>query len=264
MSKKECGTVVVRPTDTKEKNKKLVIKQKEAEIIRLIYEKYLETGSINRVYDFLKEKNIKNRRGKIFPKQFLAFVLRSITYTGKIKYAGKIYQGIHQPIISENLFELAQKTHKKRIRKYRVYRDFLFGGLVNCAECGYKMSACFTNKHRNGRLKRYYYYRCNSTKKKGWQVCSIKQVSAERLERYILENLERISVDKNYIENLVFKLNHSSNRSLKTFGSPVGDGVEPSQVCSKFSKFDSETISFLSSNLFFYFFLKEGGSKEIS
>ena len=70
-------------------------------------------------------------------------------------------------------------------------------------------------------------------------------MSAERIERYILENLERISLDKNYIENLVFKLNHnldSSNPNLKNSGSPVGGGVEPSQVCSKFSKFSVETI----------------------
>jgi len=134
----------------------------------MIFETYLETGSINRVYDFLKEKNIKNRQGKTFSKARLDFILRNITYTGKIKYAGKIYQGIHQPIISQELFELAQKTHKKRIRKFRIYRDFLFGGLIKCKECGYTMSACFTNKYRNGKLKRYYYYRCTSVNKKGF------------------------------------------------------------------------------------------------
>ena len=120
------------PFGYQRKNKKLVINQKESEIIRLIFETYVETGSIGGVYDFLKEKNIKNRRGEIFSQPNLALILRNITYTGKFKYAGQIYQGIHQPIISEKLFELAQKTHKKRIRKFRVYRDFLFGGLVNC------------------------------------------------------------------------------------------------------------------------------------
>jgi len=85
------------------------------------------------------------------------------------------------------------------------------------------MSACFTNKHRNGKLKRYYYYRCASVNKKGWQACSIKEVSPERLENYILENLKRISLDKNYIENLVFRLNHSLN-------TPSKDGIEPSKV----------------------------------
>ena len=243
------------PYGYERKDKKLIINKKEAEIVRLIFETYIETCSINELYDLLKEKNIKNRQGKTFSKSFLARVLRNITYTGKIKYAGQIYQGIHQSIISEELFELAQKTHKKRIRKFRVYRDFLFGGLINCKECGYKMSACFTNKRNRGKLKRYYYYRCTCTNKKGWQACSTKQVSAERIERYILENLERISFDQDYIDNLVFKLNHSLkslNPDLKNSFPAVGDGLEPSGSCSKFSKFSVETIvSILNSLLSF-------------
>jgi site-specific DNA recombinase len=239
------------PFGYERKDKKLIINKKEAGIVRMIFETYLETGSINRVYDFLKEKNVKKRQGKTFSKNYLALILRNIVYTGKIKYAGKIYQGIHQPIISEELFELAQKTHKRRIRKFRVYKYFLLGSLIRCKECGYTMSACFTNKYRNGKLKRYYYYRCTSVNKKGWQACSTQEVSAERIERYILENLERISVDKDYIANLVFKLNHeskSSKLSLKNSSSAVGDGIEPSKACSKFS---TETIiSILRSFLF--------------
>ena len=233
------------PFGYKRENKQLVINKKEAEIIRLIFEKYLETGSITKVYDFLKEKNIKNRQGSLFRKPTIAFLLRNIVYAGKVKFADQIYQGIHQPIISEELFELAQKIHKMIKRKFRVYRNFLFGGLINCKECGYKMSACFTNKWWQGKMKRYYYYRCNSVNKKGWQVCSTKEVSADRLEKYILENLERISLDKSYLENLVFKLNHNlkgSNPKLKKLEAPKQAGVEPSGLCSKFS---AETIASL-------------------
>ena len=223
------------PFGYERKNKKLIINKKEAEIIRLIFETYLETRYINGIHNLLKEKNIKNKQGKTFSKQLIARILRNITYTGKINYAGQTYQGIHQSIISEELFELAQQTHKRRIKKFRIYKYFLLGGLIRCKECGYKMSSCFTNKHSNGKLKRYYYYRCTCTNKKGWQACSIKEVSAERIEKYILENLERISIDRNYIENLVFKLNHSLNTTHR-------DGIEPSQVCSEFSKYSVETI----------------------
>ena len=249
------------PYGYERKNKKLINNKKEAEIVRLIFETYLEASSINKVYDVLKEKNIKNRQEKIFTKAHLALILRNVAYTGKIKYAGQIYQGIHRPIISQELFELAQKTHKRRIRKFRIYKYFLLGGLIRCKECEYKMSACFTNKHKSGRLKRYYYYRCTCINKKGWQACSTKEVSADRLEKYISENLERISLDKNYIENLVFRLNHSLN-------TPCEDGIEPSEVCSKFSVETIASIlkSFLSTlgikrgterNLFAKRFIKE-------
>ena len=236
----------ITPYGYKRENKRLVINKKEAEIIRLIFETYLENGSIVKVHDLLKENNIKNRQGNLFRKATIAFLLRNIVYAGKVKFADQIYQGIHQPIISEELFELVQKIHKKIKRKFRVYRDFLFGGLINCKECGYKMSACFTNKWWQGKMRRYYYYRCTCTNKKGWQACSTKEVSADRIEKYILENLERISLDRSYVENLVFKLNYglkSSKPELKNLEAPQQAGHEPSGLCSKFSKFDPETIA---------------------
>jgi site-specific DNA recombinase len=216
------------PYGYKRENKKLIINKREAEIVRMIFETYIETGSLTKVYDLLKEKNIKNRQGKPFYKTVLGFLLRNPVYAGKVKHNDKIYQGIHEPVISEEIFEMAQKIHKKKLRKFRVYRDFLFGGLVNCKECNFKMSPCFTNKYSKGKLERYYYYRCNSTHHKDWQSCPIKQVSADRLENYILENLERISLDKEYIENLVFRLNHNLNTPRRT-------GYELTRPCSKFS-----------------------------
>ena len=203
----------ITPFGYKKENKKLIIDKKESKTITFIYKTYITTGSLAKTYNKLKQRNIKNRQGKGFTKSNLGYILRNIVYTGKIKYAGKIYQGIHQPIISEKVFELAQKIHKRKKRKFRLYKNFLFGGLINCAECSSKMTPCFTNKRSKGKFKRYYYYRCTSTHHKDWQACSTKQVSAIRLERYILENLERISIDKNYVENLVFRLNHSLNSS---------------------------------------------------
>ena len=216
------------PFGYKRENKKLILNKKEAETVRLIFETYIETGSVNRVYDFLKDKNIKNRQGRPFYKTVLGFLLRNPVYAGKVKHNKEIYQGIHEPIISEKVFDMAQKIHKKKNRKFRVYRNFLFGGLVNCKECNFKMSPSFVNKYPQGKLQRYYYYRCNSTTHKDWNSCPIKQVSADRLENYILENLERISLDKDYIENLVFRLNHVSNTPHRT-------GYELTRLCSKFS-----------------------------
>jgi len=232
----------IPPFGYKKENKKLVIDKKETEIIRLMFDTYIETGSLVKVYELLKERGIKNRQGNPFYKNVLGYHLRNIVYAGKIKYADQIYQGNHQPIISEKIFALAQKIHKNKIRKFRVYKDFLFGGLVNCKECGSKMTSCFTNKKSKRNPKRYYYYRCTSTLRKDWQSCSTKQVSGERLERYVLENLERISLDRDYIDNLVFKLEHnpkSSNPEFKKSSPPRRARYELTKVC---SKFDPKTI----------------------
>jgi len=239
-AKKGMANGGLTPYGYMRRDKKLISHSKEAGEIKSIFEKYLETQSLSAVYKFLKEKGIKNRSDKNFSKTNIAHILRNVVYIGEIKHNNEIYQGIHKPIVSEEIFALAQKIHKEKEKNFRVYRNFLFGGLVNCEECDSKMTSCFTNKKANGKLKRYYYYRCTSTLRQDWQACSVKQVSAERLENYALENLERISLDKNYIENLVFKLNHSSNPELKNSAIPHRAGYELTQGCSKFSP---ETIS---------------------
>ena len=79
--------------------------------------------------------------------------------------------------------------------------------------------------------------------KHDWQACSVKQVSAERLEDFCLENLERISVDKNYIENLVFRLNNDIQAGHRA-------GYELTDGCSKFSTENlSDTLKFFLSGL---------------
>ena len=77
------------------KNKKLVINTKEAEVVRFIYEIYVTTASLFKTYDELKQREIKDRQGKNFSKSAIHYILRNIVYICKIKYAEKIYQGIH-------------------------------------------------------------------------------------------------------------------------------------------------------------------------
>ena len=241
------------PFGYKRENKKLIVDKKEAETIELIFDTYLETKSLSKVYILLKEQNIQTRQNNNFSKSTVASILRNIIYSGRIKHSSGIYPSIHQPIISDEIFELAQNIHQKKNRKLRVYKNFLFGGLINCEECGSKMTPCFTNKYKNEKLIRYYYYRCTSTIKQNWDSCLIKQTSAEKLENYVLENLERISQDKEYVENLVFKLNNDSKATHRV-------GYELSESCSKFSP---ETIISTLKNLLSTLNQKKGISKNL-
>ena len=110
------------------------------------------------------------------------------------------------------------------------------------------MTPCFANKRKENKLKMYYYYRCTSTFNGDWNACSTRQVNATRLEDYVIDNLNRISLDKNYIENLIFRLNNeveSGNRS----------GYELTEKCSLLS---SQTLQNT-----LKIFLKSLGKKEL-
>jgi len=98
----------------------------------------------------------------------------------------------------------------------------MLGGLVNCVECGSKMTPSHTNK---GNMRRYYYYRCTKTFKQDWCACSTRQVNADRLEGFVIDNLKRISLDKHYLDSLIFKINFD--------GSRVRQGLEPTYLCSE-------------------------------
>ena len=68
------------------------------------------------------------------------------------------------------------------------------------------MTPCFTNKKK----RRYYYYKCYQVVRNGRTACSIKEVNAEKLENFLIENLCRVAQDKQYIENFAFKMIHDS------------------------------------------------------
>ncbi len=67
-----------------------------------------------------------------------------------------------------------------------------------------------TNTYTNKKEKRYYYYKCYKVMREGRTACSTKEVNAEKLERFLIENLSRIAQDKYYIESLAFKMLHDS------------------------------------------------------
>ena len=212
------------PFGYKAENKKLIVDKEKAEIVRSIYEKYITGNSIT---ELAKMAGITKSR--------IYTILRNPIYIGKIKYAGKFSQGNHDSIISEDIFNLAQETHKKKIRKLRLYKDYPLAGLIRCKECNSYMTPCHTNKNKKHKTQRYYYYRCTSTFKKDWNNCTTRQVNANRLEDYILKNLDRISHDKHYLDSLIFRLKYA----------PAGDriGLEPSKVCSESAKISAEIFA---------------------
>lgn len=146
----------VVPYGYKAVNKRLTPDEKEAEIVRLIFETYVESGSLGEVYRTLKKKGIFNRDGEIFTKSCIRHILSNVVYIGKVKYGGKVYDGLHQPIISELLFNEAQGVHKKWVRKMKLFRNYLFAGLVECDECGSRMTPTYTNKKAERGRKRYF------------------------------------------------------------------------------------------------------------
>jgi len=66
---------------------------------------------------------------------------------------------------------------------------------------------------------KYFYYRCSSINKRDRSFCDIRQASVDRLDRYIIENLDTIAKNNQYLDSLIFTLNNSPK--------PMSSGLEP-------------------------------------
>ncbi len=196
-----------RPFGYKSVNKKLAMDKKEAEIVRQIFERFVISGSLMKTIGFIKDSRFKDTYSKC-PSSVggVSFLLRNPLYVGHMRWADKLYQGQHEPIIAKELFDEAQSLTKEKQKNRKLYKEFLLSGLVRCADCGCAMTNSFTNKKE----KRYYYYKCYKTTTEGKDACKIKEVSAPRLEEFVINELTRISKDSQYIENLSFKIAHES------------------------------------------------------
>ena len=190
------------PFGYKKIDKKLVVDKKNALFVKELFEKFVETKHFNEVLALARKNSVGvQRTGKPISNNGLYYLLRNPIYIGKITWQGTYLPGVHQPIISEDLFLEAQNSVKETVKAKRRYKEYFLSSLVKCSECASTMTNSFTNKTK----RQYYYYKCVKVSKEGKAACSLKEVNAEKLEDFIFENLERISRDKSYLESLAFK-----------------------------------------------------------
>lgn len=148
------------------KDGKIAVVEEEAELVRLIFRRYLELGSVNELLRDLKERCIRTRtkqlstgatRGGIpFGRGALYYVLSNHFYIGEVKYKNEILPGEQPPIMDRALFEavrqksLAQWSHRTVVRNKS---EHLLTGLL-FDDAGYRMVP--THSTKAGVRYRYY------------------------------------------------------------------------------------------------------------
>jgi DNA invertase Pin-like site-specific DNA recombinase len=148
------------------KEGKIAVIEEEAELVRLIFRRYLELGSVNELVRDLKERNIRTRakqlatgatRGGIpFGRGALYYLLSNHFYIGEVKYRNEILPGEQPPIMDRALFDavrqksLAQWSHRTVVRNKS---DHLLTGLL-FDDAGHRMIP--THATKAGIRYRYY------------------------------------------------------------------------------------------------------------
>ena len=180
-------------------NKELVVEPEEAEIVKLIFDRYIQDdGTLNGVAIWLNNNGysrISKGEVKPFTYDFIVNVLDNPTYHGKINYFRRTnikgirknpkdaveVDGIHEAIIDEDLWQQArEKRDASSGRQEKVDepdRVSLLSGLIKCPACGNGLIATknkHVNKNRGGHYKTIHYYSCRYYRKSAGRTCEFK------------------------------------------------------------------------------------------
>ena len=180
-------------------NKELVVEPEEAEIVKLIFDRYIQDdGTLNGVAIWLNNNGysrISKGEVKPFTYDFIVTVLDNPTYHGKINYFRRTnikgirknpkdaveVDGIHEAIIDEDLWQQArEKREASSGRQEKVDepdRVSLLSGLIKCTACGNGLIATknkHVNKNRGGHYKTIHYYSCRYYRKSAGRTCEFK------------------------------------------------------------------------------------------
>lgn len=131
-------------------------------LVRKMYELY-DTGewSVERLSFKLEELGLRNSNDhRIMPSR-IHVLLRDSFYIGKMEYRDKVWDGMHEPLISVELFERVQRRLKRAQRGegpgvilYRKH-DHIFAGKVFCSNCGKPVSWELHRGFKYGCCKQY-------------------------------------------------------------------------------------------------------------
>lgn len=143
--------------------KKFIVPNNKAILIKQLFEDY-STGI------FTQQELIKkyNQLGLDISKSSISRILKNILYTGKIDLKTHnmppytIIEGLHEPIISEDLFNRVQNIKNGRNIKSLKIRtrntDFPLNTFLYCSNCGSPMRGSSSTNGKN--KKPYQFYRC--------------------------------------------------------------------------------------------------------
>jgi site-specific DNA recombinase len=239
---KFIGGNLILGYDVVSKGGALVVNTEEAEQIRTIFQLYLDLGSLIPVVEELERRGLhmkrwttrkgRTRGGSRFNKTTLHNLLTNVTYTGRVRFDGKVLEGEHQRIIDDDTFNRVQEHLQRNGRKggssVRNKCGGLLKGLVRCGSCGAAMVYTYTRKKQT----LYRYYVCITAHQRGWNACETKSVPAPLLEGAVIENIRRFAQQPAMLSGVLRRLEEMRREANETAM------AEPADVQDALLKFD--------------------------
>jgi site-specific DNA recombinase len=124
---------------------------------------------------YFKDKGLTSSSGSNLTLSSISNILSNPFYYGIISSRGRLFAGVHEPIISQSLFETCKliRTGKgaRALPRKATKRNYLYQRLLRCATCPYSLYP----EVQKGRT----YYRCHQ------EVCKGTSVSEEQVTKQV-------------------------------------------------------------------------------
>jgi site-specific DNA recombinase len=228
----------------------LLVNPEEAQRVREIFALYLELGSLIPLVEELDRRSWRMKSwttregrqvgGKAIAKNSLYNLLTNMIYVGKVDFGGKVYQGEHERIVDEEVWNKVQNTLNRNGRrggrnignKYSA----LLKGLVRCGTCDVGMVPTYVNKKN----KLYRYYVCVKAHQRGWAQCETRSVSAPALENAVLDQLRGIGKNPATLRAVLQKM---TDHRQKAWAETEGERMEIDRDLEKTAQQIKATVS---------------------
>lgn len=179
--------------------KGLVVDEEEALIVRRMFRMYaIGKEGASSISKQLNEAGHRTRGGRKWGRRMVLHMLRNPVYVGKIRWREVVYEGQHDPVVSELLFEKAGAVLQERHddlkgRQWHNGSKRLLTGVIECGRCKSRMFGSAGTK--NGI--QIPYYVCS--KRNDGHGCDQPYVRAEPLENTIIEDIKAILRDEPFL-----------------------------------------------------------------
>ena len=226
-----------------EKGGLLYIEEKEAEAIRVMFDQYVNTNlGANGIAKYLENHGIhkiprQNGTNELFAAGVIRRMLANPVYVGKIAYGRRrtqkvkgtrdeyrqvnqedylLVEGLHEPIVSEEIWEAAQAKLRVQAKKYehvnkqKDERTHLLTGIVKCPVCGAGMYAnkCIKYKKDGTKYKDFFYYGCKHRAMNRGHKCDYKkQINEEFLDAAVAEVITKLVSNPKFASFMKEKIN---------------------------------------------------------
>lgn len=185
--------------------------------IKRCYELYA-TGlfSYERVGKELAKYGFVDTKGKPYSKKRIEDILKSPVYVGKVTHGDDIFDGVHEPIISNELFYRVQLMLKGDDVKRPKGLVYTYSNFIKCAKCGYSMVAI--TKHGANNSGTYVYYHCSNYSKAHKKEKNINENLIDEAMQEVIESFDITEKEIKVIKKEIFKaiddLKHYEHKSI--------------------------------------------------